>query len=321
LNIWCPGLKPWGCTRKTHRSSSNRHQLTSRCWQAAAAEKALLEAGLLPWLTSLGFHPADAWDLAVTLVRNGVRVPVSVLAQTDDYIARLFSKAALGLAVQVPLLLHAVRAVRASRSGVATEINPKQDVGDWLRDNVGLDGLSAQEIEAVFKSKDVEMDSMGVILAQEEGEIDALVASLPPGVRQPLIEALRDARDDLLKPRPDPSSTPAVLEAAWCVSEEVATWLTALPSMNPKGVSAVEAECNARSIRTKGSLLAQSEGVLSNIVSQLPKGPQKPLQDAIRSARKEGLGWNLSATPRDASALEAPAALSTFEVPSLNSES
>ena len=285
--------------------------------ESAAAEKALLEKGLLPWLSNSGFHSADAVDFGTILLRNGVRMPVSALAQTDEHLCRLLHKAGLpdGLAVQVPLLLDALRSVRASRGAVAAAVDPGQDVGAWLRDDVGLDDVSAAETEAVFKADDVEMESMGVIMAQEEGEIDDLVASLPAGVRQPLLEALRDARTGLLKPRPDPASARAVLEAAWCVSEEVAAWLTALPSMNPKGVSAVESACLARSIRTKGALLAQSDTVLAELVAQLPRGPQKPLQDAIRSARREGLGWNLAATPRDASAFEPPATLTVFAVP------
>jgi len=214
--------------------------------------------------------------------------------------------------VQVPLLLEALRSVRASRSAVAATINPGQDVGDWLRADVGLDDVSATEIEAVFKADGVEMDTMGLILAQEEGEIEELVVSLPAGVRMPLLEALHDARAGRLKPRPDPASTRAVLEAAWCVSEEVATWLTTLPTMNPKAVSAVGVACLARGIRTKGSLLAQSDPTLVALVSQLPKGPQKPLQDAMRSARKEGLGWRLSGTPRDASTFEPPATPTMF---------
>ena len=285
--------------------------------EKAAAEKALLETGLQNWLSNAGFHPADAFDFGTILLRNGVRVPVSALAQTDEHLCRLLHKAGLpnGLVVQVPLLLDALRSERASRGAVSAAIDPGQDVGDWLRDDVGLDQVSAAEIEAVFKAEDVEMDSMGVILAQEEGEVDELVASLPAGVRQPLLEALSDARAGRLKPRPDPANTRAVLETAWCVSGEVAAWLTALPSMNAKGVSAVEAACLARSIRTKGSLLAQSATVLSELVAQLPKGPQKPLQNAIRSARKEGLGWNLSATPRDASTFEPLATLTVFVVP------
>ncbi|KAJ1493340.1 hypothetical protein T484DRAFT_1879491 [Baffinella frigidus] len=281
--------------------------------QKAATEKALLEKDLVPWFCAVGFHPADAFDLAMILLRNGVRVPGSALAQTDEHICRLLYQAGLpdGLAVQVPLLLEALRSVRASRSAVAATINPGQDVGDWLRADVGLDDVSATEIEAVFKADGVEMDSVGVILAQEEGEIEELVASLPVGVRLPLLEALRDVRAGRLKPRPDPASTRAVLEVVWCVTEEVAPWLTALPTMTPKGVSAVEAACHARGIRTKGCLLAQRSPALSEIMTQLPKGPQKPLQDAIRSARKAGLGWNVSGTPRDASAFEPTATLTT----------
>ncbi|KAJ1467362.1 hypothetical protein T484DRAFT_1859057, partial [Baffinella frigidus] len=299
----------------TEKAAAEKAAFAKAAAERAAAEKAILEKDLVPFLCAVGFHPADASDLGTILLRNGVRVPVSALAQTDEHICLLLHKAGLpdGLAVQVPLLLDALRSVRASRSAVAAATNPGQDVGDWLRDDVGFDNVSATEIEPVFTAQDVEMDTMGVVLAQEEGEIVELVASLPVGVRLPLLEALHDARAGRLKPRPDPASTRAVLEAAWCVTEEVAAWLTTLPSMNTKGVRAVVAACHARGIRTKGCLLAQSNKIISELLSVLPKGPQKPLQDAMRSARKEGLGWNVSGTPRDASAFESLATFATFQ--------
>ena len=51
---------------------------------------------------------------------------------------------------------------------------------------------------------------------------------------------------------------------------------------------------------TKGSLIAHSPALLKALAAPLPQGLQKPLLDAVESARQSGRGWRAQPAPAPA---------------------